>query len=1009
MRRILAARNLCVRSTVATVLATLVGSSTATAAALSWANAAGGTASTAANWSPAQAPAAADDLTFNLLATYPITFNSSSTTSRTQAYRRGTVTLTMSSPHTTTNGVAIADLAGDLSVVTLTTGSWSSGPNGFVNIGDAAGTTGTLNVNDDDASFSVIGTSDLFVGNNGSGTLNITNAGSVNCGDLMHVGQGSAASATVLVSGAPAVAPFGRSTLSLNGTGESRWGNGGDATISVASGALAQFAGGLSIANLSTSLTNVTVGGSGGLGGILDATLDVAGDLSIARNTLAGVLPGTGTLTVNSNGRVTAGLTLNIGNDPDGGGSGTLTMNSGSFVTAQSVDQGPQGTINHVGGTLQINGGSYAGHADPLVVSGTGNPTLRFSGGSVKNLIPAGAVGLIVGDDLGTGTFTGNLTIDSGADVIVNGVSKDINIGDDVGTTGTITVDGAGSRLIANQSGDDIRVGFNGTGTLNIRNGGQVLARNVLIPAIGSATGSLFLDRTNSSLTTVNLSVGQSSGTGSGTIVDDVTTTITATDPGTSVVVRNTGFVAVTGHLDAAGTVLVAGGELNVHGTVTAGTLVDVDNAGRLRAGAATAAALIDAPVRIRSGGSLEVNANDLTVGDATSASGFEAQDGSVINVGARVLTIHSQNRARVDVTTINGGEIVAPNGFEIVTPGTNGTLDGTGTITTSELFMESGGSVITATGANGITINGKFRNNSGLIDGTKYTFNNNPAINDSGWTGAGTIAAQVVFNSGTKVNALANMTMGDGSNFGVTFNAGSELHADTHTVTLLDANGVGLPSVTDLSGGHVVCAQPLTVNNGRRLSGRGGSVDTPTLTINGRLSPGELTGVPVPETGELTVNGNLVLQANAITDIEIGGLLRPIEYDRVQVNGTAVLDGVLNISFINGFVPPYGSTYSIMSYTSKTGQFSAINVLGDPFCGIDVAVVDTDIIVKIGLLGDTDNDRDVDLTDLSRLLTDFGCRGGVEFPCPIDFNFDGDTDLTDLAILLSNFGLTCP
>lgn len=989
---------------IAALCVATAGSSAVHAAALSWANAAGGSASTAGNWSPAQAPTSADDLTFNLASTYGVTFSSTSASSRTQTYRRGTVTLTMSNPHTTSNGVAIGDLAGDVATVTLTTGSWSSGPSGFVNIGDAAGSTGTLNVNDDDASLQVTGSSDLFVGNNGLGTLNVTGGGAVTLADTMHIGQGSAATGNLTVSGFVSQAPFPISQLNVNGAGQSRWGNGGDATVNVSNGALAHFAGDLVIGNLSTSLANVTVQGAGLVFG---ATLDVDGDLLIGRNTTAGTAAGVATLNANAPGRVIVGGTAFLGGDPDGG-AGTLSMNSDCLVEAASVAIGAGGTLNHNGGVLRINGGSYTGHADPLVVTGTGAPTLRLSNNLSKTLSPVGAVGLVVGDDTGAGTFTGTLLIDSGADLILSGASKDVNIGDDAGTTGTVRVDGVSSRLVADQPGDDIRVGNNGTGTLHILNGGQVLANNVLVPAVSSATGTILLDDANSSLTTATLTVGHASGTGSGNIVDDVTTTINATNTGTSVLIRNTGFVAITGLLNAAGTVLVQG-ELNVHNTVRAGTLVDVDAGGRLRAGAGATAGVVDGRVRVRGGGVLDVQSNDLIIGDATAANGVQADDLSVVSVGARTLTVHDADRAVFDEVTLAGGEIIAPNGLEIFTPGTNGTLTGFGTITTSELFMESGGSVITATTSGGLVINGKFRNNSGMIDGTKYTFNNNPAISDSGWTGAGTINAQVVFNSGTKVNALANMTLGNNTTNGVTFNTGSELHADTRTVTLLDSNGLGLPSVTDMSGGHVVCAQPLVVNNGRRLSGRGGSVDCPTLTIFGRLSPGELVGEILGETGELTINGNLVLAASADTDIEIQGVIGPIEYDRVVVHGTAELRGALNVSLIGGFVPPYGQSWVIMEYDSHVGSFDSINVIGDPVCGIDVAIGDTAIVVKHGLVGDVNNDRDVDLSDLAVLLANFGCIGHVEFPCPIDFNFDGHTNLTDLSMLLSNFGLTCP
>ena len=55
---------------------------------------------------------------------------------------------------------------------------------------------------------------------------------------------------------------------------------------------------------------------------------------------------------------------------------------------------------------------------------------------------------------------------------------------------------------------------------------------------------------------------------------------------------------------------------------------------------------------------------------------------------------------------------------------------------------------------------------------------------------------------------------------------------------------------------------------------------------------------------------------------------------------------------------------------------------------------------------GDLDADRDVDLTDLALLLSDFDCTGGG---CVGDVNGNGATDLTDLATLLAEFGTSCP
>ena len=54
----------------------------------------------------------------------------------------------------------------------------------------------------------------------------------------------------------------------------------------------------------------------------------------------------------------------------------------------------------------------------------------------------------------------------------------------------------------------------------------------------------------------------------------------------------------------------------------------------------------------------------------------------------------------------------------------------------------------------------------------------------------------------------------------------------------------------------------------------------------------------------------------------------------------------------------------------------------------------------------DADADRDIDLTDLAIVLSNFDTSPAGR--CEGDFDADGDVDLTDLAILLANFGVDC-
>ena len=58
-------------------------------------------------------------------------------------------------------------------------------------------------------------------------------------------------------------------------------------------------------------------------------------------------------------------------------------------------------------------------------------------------------------------------------------------------------------------------------------------------------------------------------------------------------------------------------------------------------------------------------------------------------------------------------------------------------------------------------------------------------------------------------------------------------------------------------------------------------------------------------------------------------------------------------------------------------------------------------------IVGDLDQDGDVDLTDLATLLANFGLPSG-QTRATGDVNGDGAVNLTDLAALLANYGAVC-
>lgn len=98
---------------------------------------------------------------------------------------------------------------------------------------------------------------------------------------------------------------------------------------------------------------------------------------------------------------------------------------------------------------------------------------------------------------------------------------------------------------------------------------------------------------------------------------------------------------------------------------------------------------------------------------------------------------------------------------------------------------------------------------------------------------------------------------------------------------------------------------------------------------------------------------------------------------------------------------------FNLASGTANTLVAVQSPPLLSPATGATVDLTGGTITVIVGFRGDTDGDNDVDLTDLARLLANFGLQSGATL-AQGDIDGDGDVDLTDLATLLANFGSAC-
>ena len=160
---------------------------------------------------------------------------------------------------------------------------------------------------------------------------------------------------------------------------------------------------------------------------------------------------------------------------------------------------------------------------------------------------------------------------------------------------------------------------------------------------------------------------------------------------------------------------------------------------------------------------------------------------------------------------------------------------------------------------------------------------------------------------------ALNNVTVGN------TFHVnGGVLHIGSGTIT----NTVRLAAGARLAGGGVVDS----------LIG-GGSVDNDgyyvptTLTVRHELSPEGAPGVPVTlrigKVGSfLEDRVGLALTPTSILKID---LLGANTNDLVQVATSATLDGALALTVAPGFDPAAGSSFDVMTFASRSGEFDAV------------------------------------------------------------------------------------
>ncbi len=722
-------------------------------------------------------------------------------------------------------------------------------------------------------------TNSMEIGGFGTGTLSITNGGSVSAGGFGYLGSSSTGTGTATVDGAGSNLDV-NSGLYVGFTGQG--------TLNISNGGTVSVDGGNGTTYLdfaSTGILNIgAAAGSAAEGsGTLNASALVLGTGTLTFNhtntgySFAPDITGTGTINFYSGTTSLTGSTSGFTGSIFAEG-GTLAITAGQSVHAATGNVGYGAGTN---GTVSMSGTGAQWITDGAVkVGGDGTGTLDIStGGAVSNTngyigLNAGSTGTVRVDGkdarwMNSGTlFVGRIgaaTLDISNGGAVSNVTGYIGL--NIGSNATATVDGKDSRW-TNES--TLSVGHGGIGALDISAGGAVSNTYGNIGFASGSTGTASVAGAGSSWTNLNTLYVGHSGTG----------TLTASEGGA--VSANSAIIAASSGSN--GTLNIgaaAGGSVKAPGTLNAGTLAFGAGNGALVFNH-TDTGYSFAP-DITGNGAIKLYSGTTSLtGDTTGFTGTVYAEGGTLAISAG-QSLHDAyghigyGSGSNGTATVDGTGASWTNTYNLYVGNY-----GTGTLT-----IANGGTVSVDSG-NGAVDLGNFTGSSGTL--------NIGAADGAVAAGAGTLdAASLRFNG---ITGTLNFNHTDtGYNFSADITGNGTL---THRagVTRLTGNSSGYIGTTLISGGT------LSVNGSL---GGGISVNGGTLGGSGTLlgSVSVLNGVVAAgnSPGHLTIGGDLTLASISALDFDLGDPagVAGVDSDLISVGGNLMLDGTLNVTDAGG------------------------------------------------------------------------------------------------------------
>lgn len=361
---------------------------------------------------------------------------------------------------------------------------------------------------------------------------------------------------------------------------------------------------------------------------------------------------------------------------------------------------------------------------------------------------------------------------------------------------------------------------------------------------------------------------------------------------------------------DATFQILAPGGTVNNLGTL-------------MKSGGAGTATL---NVSYTNNGVFAANSGTLRLANGGSSNGgtFNTAAGCMVEFAGGVHTLDNAAFGGSGVVQLTSNTLNIGTGGAVFVPSltlnlAGGIFDGFGPVTVNGVLNWTGGTI---TGSGSFTINNLFNiggNNTKILSGRTLA-NAGTAV----WNGAGEFRmsnqAALLNQAGATFEIQSNATLRYTTPLGGSVNnAGAMRKTAGGGVSNIEV-ALNNSGVLEVQNGTLTFWRPLT-NTATGVIGGMGILDVShtVFSSQGSVNPGASPGL-------LTLIGNYTQLAPGKLNIELGGTAPGNGYDRLVVTDSAQIDGELNLSYANGFIPAHGDQFTVLTYAIRNGVFSAIN-----------------------------------------------------------------------------------